>query len=184
MGILGDARLLRMELTTRFNENWIESDLFWKTEQETKTLRINDIHELIHQLPESNFEMLEVLINHLRKYELPVVYCYIFWVQSGNNHHFRTFVTSSFTYWHLIHDYPNHAVFGVFVVIWSIDKRTIFKGNFLFIQYLGFVIVLLLIMWECITNVSPPSWLGDSQSGLPQSLASTDHKTFETSYHL
>lgn len=37
------------------------------TEQESKTLRINDIHELLHQLPEPNFEMLEVLIAHLRR---------------------------------------------------------------------------------------------------------------------
>lgn len=36
-------------------------------EQESKTLRINDIHELLHQLPEPNFEMLEVLIAHLRR---------------------------------------------------------------------------------------------------------------------
>jgi len=37
------------------------------TEQESRTLRINDIHELVHQLPESNFEMLDVLIAHLCK---------------------------------------------------------------------------------------------------------------------
>jgi len=36
-------------------------------EQESRTLRINDIHELVHQLPESNFEMLDVLVAHLCK---------------------------------------------------------------------------------------------------------------------
>ena len=37
------------------------------TEQGAPTLRINDIHELIHQLPEPNFEMLDVLIAHLKR---------------------------------------------------------------------------------------------------------------------
>jgi len=36
-------------------------------EQESRTLRINDIHELVHQLPESNFDMLVVLVAHLCK---------------------------------------------------------------------------------------------------------------------
>ena len=44
-----------------------QKSIFFSTEQESKTLRINDIHELIHQLPESNFEMLAILILHLRK---------------------------------------------------------------------------------------------------------------------
>nr|XP_034301151.1 rho GTPase-activating protein 26 isoform X6 [Crassostrea gigas] len=36
-------------------------------EQESKTLRIHDIHTLVHKLPEANFEMLDLLIGHLRK---------------------------------------------------------------------------------------------------------------------
>ncbi|XP_071787748.1 rho GTPase-activating protein 26-like isoform X2 [Asterias amurensis] len=35
--------------------------------QETKTLRVNDIHALVHQLEEPNFEMLDFLISHLRR---------------------------------------------------------------------------------------------------------------------
>ncbi|XP_071088497.1 rho GTPase-activating protein 26-like isoform X8 [Haliotis cracherodii] len=35
--------------------------------QESKTLRILDIHKLVHQLPESNFEMLDLLLTHLQK---------------------------------------------------------------------------------------------------------------------
>ena len=37
-------------------------------ERESRTLRINDIHELVHQLPESNFEMLDYLIAHLHRF--------------------------------------------------------------------------------------------------------------------
>ncbi|XP_056010534.1 rho GTPase-activating protein 26-like isoform X2 [Ostrea edulis] len=36
-------------------------------EQESKTLRIHDIHTLVHKLPEANFEMLDLLVDHLRK---------------------------------------------------------------------------------------------------------------------
>ncbi|XP_048243771.1 rho GTPase-activating protein 26-like isoform X4 [Haliotis rufescens] len=35
--------------------------------QESKTLRILDIHKLVHQLPESNFEMLDLLLTHLQR---------------------------------------------------------------------------------------------------------------------
>ena len=37
------------------------------TERESKTLRMCDIHELLHQLPEPNFEMLKTLIAHLKR---------------------------------------------------------------------------------------------------------------------
>lgn len=36
-------------------------------EHDSKTLRINDIHALVHQIPEPNFEMLDMLISHLKK---------------------------------------------------------------------------------------------------------------------
>jgi len=53
--------------------------LYVCTEQESRTLRINDIHELVHQLPEPNFEMLDVLVAHLCRYVLwySVVSCYV-----------------------------------------------------------------------------------------------------------
>ncbi|KAK3100253.1 hypothetical protein FSP39_016959 [Pinctada imbricata] len=35
--------------------------------QESKTLRVHDIHTLVHKLPEPNFEMLELLVEHLKK---------------------------------------------------------------------------------------------------------------------
>ncbi|XP_046544439.1 rho GTPase-activating protein 26-like [Haliotis rubra] len=35
--------------------------------QESKTLRILDIHKLVHQLPESNFDMLDLLLKHLHR---------------------------------------------------------------------------------------------------------------------
>ncbi|CAH1777647.1 unnamed protein product [Owenia fusiformis] len=35
--------------------------------KESKTLRINDIHALVHKLPESNFEMLDCLCAHLQR---------------------------------------------------------------------------------------------------------------------
>ena len=38
------------------------------TERESKTLRMCDIHELLHQLPEPNFEMLKTLIAHLKRW--------------------------------------------------------------------------------------------------------------------
>jgi hypothetical protein len=36
-------------------------------EKEAKTLRVIDIHELVHRLPEHNFEMLKLLAAHLVK---------------------------------------------------------------------------------------------------------------------
>ncbi|XP_060063535.1 rho GTPase-activating protein 26-like isoform X1 [Ylistrum balloti] len=42
------------------------SDFIAAAKQESKTLRIHDIHTLVHKLPEPNFEMLELLIRHLR----------------------------------------------------------------------------------------------------------------------
>ena len=42
--------------------------LFHFAEQEVKTLRVNDIHRLVHQLPEANFEMLEILMMHLKRW--------------------------------------------------------------------------------------------------------------------
>lgn len=44
-----------------------EAPFFFFLEQESKTLRIHDIHTLVHKLPEANFEMLDLLIGHLRK---------------------------------------------------------------------------------------------------------------------
>lgn len=49
-------------MTFRLHQKFIHA-----AKQESKTLRINDIHELLHQLPDPNFEMLEVLIAHLRR---------------------------------------------------------------------------------------------------------------------
>ncbi|XP_064608409.1 rho GTPase-activating protein 26-like isoform X2 [Liolophura sinensis] len=42
-------------------------DAFIAAAKQCKTLRIHDIHSLVHKLPESNFEMLEFLIGHLKK---------------------------------------------------------------------------------------------------------------------
>ena len=40
---------------------------FFFLEQESKTLRVNDIHAIIHTLPEPNFEMLDLVIGHLNR---------------------------------------------------------------------------------------------------------------------
>lgn len=40
---------------------------FFFSEQESKTLRILDVHKYVHQLPKANFEMLELLIGHLKR---------------------------------------------------------------------------------------------------------------------
>ncbi|XP_078324308.1 rho GTPase-activating protein 26-like isoform X2 [Crassostrea virginica] len=45
----------------------LHKPLIAAAKQESKTLRIHDIHTLVHKLPEANFEMLELLIGHLRK---------------------------------------------------------------------------------------------------------------------
>eukprot|EP00058_Branchiostoma_floridae_P012649 XP_002598137.1 hypothetical protein BRAFLDRAFT_82920 [Branchiostoma floridae] len=49
-------------LTFKLHQEFINA-----AKQESRTLRINDIHRLVHQLPESNFEMLDMLIGHLLK---------------------------------------------------------------------------------------------------------------------
>ena len=41
--------------------------LIFFTEQEVKTLRIHDVHTLVHKLPQKNFEMLKIIISHLKK---------------------------------------------------------------------------------------------------------------------
>ncbi|XP_074649677.1 rho GTPase-activating protein 26-like [Tubulanus polymorphus] len=50
--------LMSFELHTKFTA---------AAKQESKTLRIHDIHTLVHKLPEANFEMLDILIVHLTK---------------------------------------------------------------------------------------------------------------------
>ncbi|XP_006814522.2 rho GTPase-activating protein 26-like, partial [Saccoglossus kowalevskii] len=42
------------------------NDFVAASKKESRTLRINDIHALVHQLPEPNFEMLDLLMCHLR----------------------------------------------------------------------------------------------------------------------
>ncbi|XP_064637517.1 rho GTPase-activating protein 10-like isoform X17 [Lineus longissimus] len=49
-------------MTFDFHQKFIAA-----AKQESKTLRIHDIHVLIHKLPEPNFKMLEVIIRHLRR---------------------------------------------------------------------------------------------------------------------
>lgn len=49
-------------MTFKLHHNFIKA-----AEKESKTLRVNDIHHLVHQLPEANFEMLDLLIGHLKK---------------------------------------------------------------------------------------------------------------------
>lgn len=36
------------------------------SEQETRIQRISDIHTLVYRLPKVNFEMLEIIIRHLK----------------------------------------------------------------------------------------------------------------------
>jgi hypothetical protein len=36
-------------------------------EQETRALRVNDVHTLIHRLPQQNRDMLDIIIKHLKK---------------------------------------------------------------------------------------------------------------------
>jgi hypothetical protein len=36
-------------------------------EQETRALRVNDVHTLIHRLPQQNCDMLDIIIKHLKK---------------------------------------------------------------------------------------------------------------------
>ncbi|XP_035825315.1 rho GTPase-activating protein 26 isoform X4 [Aplysia californica] len=49
-------------MTFKLHENFIKA-----AKQDSKTLRILDVHKYVHQLPESNFEMLDILIGHLRR---------------------------------------------------------------------------------------------------------------------
>ncbi|XP_041456541.1 rho GTPase-activating protein 26-like isoform X15 [Lytechinus variegatus] len=42
-------------------------ELMLAAKQESKTLRVNDIHAIIHTLPEPNFEMLDLVIGHLNR---------------------------------------------------------------------------------------------------------------------
>jgi predicted transcriptional regulator len=37
------------------------------TENETRQLRIHDVHTLVHRLPKTNFEVLKLLLKHLAK---------------------------------------------------------------------------------------------------------------------
>ena len=37
------------------------------SEQEAKTLRLHDIHTLVHKLPPANFNMLDLIVAHLRR---------------------------------------------------------------------------------------------------------------------
>ncbi|XP_061164697.1 rho GTPase-activating protein 26-like isoform X4 [Saccostrea echinata] len=45
----------------------LHKPLIQAAKRESKTLRIHDLHTLIHRLPQANFEMLDILIDHLRK---------------------------------------------------------------------------------------------------------------------
>ncbi|KAL5012484.1 hypothetical protein ScPMuIL_011035 [Solemya velum] len=45
----------------------LHSDFISAAKQESKTLRIHDIHILVHKLPEPNFDMLDLLIKHLKR---------------------------------------------------------------------------------------------------------------------
>ncbi|XP_059152169.1 rho GTPase-activating protein 26-like isoform X3 [Physella acuta] len=49
-------------MTFQLHESFIKA-----AKQESKTLRILDVHKYVHQLPESNFHMLDLLISHLKK---------------------------------------------------------------------------------------------------------------------
>jgi len=51
----------------RLDDKYNFISIIFTSEQESKTLRIHDIHTLVHQLPEPNFRMLEMLIGHLRR---------------------------------------------------------------------------------------------------------------------
>ncbi|KAH9492048.1 Rho GTPase-activating protein 26, partial [Bulinus truncatus] len=49
-------------MTFQLHENFIKA-----AKQESKTLRILDVHKYVHLLPEPNFKMLELLIGHLKR---------------------------------------------------------------------------------------------------------------------
>lgn len=37
------------------------------SEQETRALRVHDVHTLVHRLPQQNRDMLDIIIKHLQK---------------------------------------------------------------------------------------------------------------------
>ncbi|CAL1533520.1 unnamed protein product [Lymnaea stagnalis] len=49
-------------MTFHLHDNFIKA-----AKQESKTLRILDVHRYVHQLPKANFEMLDLLIGHLKR---------------------------------------------------------------------------------------------------------------------
>lgn len=49
-------------MTFKLHEHFIKA-----AKQESKTLRILDVHKYVHQLPKANFDMLEMLIGHLKR---------------------------------------------------------------------------------------------------------------------
>ncbi|XP_013084458.2 rho GTPase-activating protein 26-like isoform X3 [Biomphalaria glabrata] len=49
-------------MTFQLHENFIKA-----AKQESKTLRILDVHKYVHQLPDANFRMLDMLIGHLKR---------------------------------------------------------------------------------------------------------------------
>ncbi|XP_070197766.1 rho GTPase-activating protein 26-like isoform X1 [Littorina saxatilis] len=49
-------------MTFKLHEQFIKA-----AKQESKTLRILDVHKYVHQLPKANFEMLEMMVAHLRR---------------------------------------------------------------------------------------------------------------------
>lgn len=49
-------------MTFRLHEQFIKA-----AKQESKTLRILDVHKYVHRLPKANFEMLDLLIGHLKR---------------------------------------------------------------------------------------------------------------------
>ena len=65
---INENMMYAMELLVYYSLTTLKLMVCFGTEQESRTLRVNDIHELVHQLPESNFEMLDVLVAHLCKW--------------------------------------------------------------------------------------------------------------------
>ncbi|XP_055620533.1 rho GTPase-activating protein Graf isoform X2 [Toxorhynchites rutilus septentrionalis] len=52
-------------MTFRYHHSFITS-----AKQETRQQRINDVHQLIHRLPKSHFDMLDIVIRHLKSVSL------------------------------------------------------------------------------------------------------------------
>lgn len=40
--------------------------IFYPAELDTRIQRLSEVHTLVHRLPKSNFEMLEIVIRHLK----------------------------------------------------------------------------------------------------------------------